>query len=149
MAKTVNREKDLSRIDEVLERHDLKKTPLRRSILLAFAEAKISLSQADLIEAISKGKEQADRVSIYRNLVHLKDAGVVHEVDANNYVFCSHECKSHGHLLLFCQKCHRYQEVINHDKIHAVTAVLDGFKFFAKDDPIFLRGVCVQCASKE
>lgn len=148
MSRTTVREKDLQKIDSVLEQHSLKKTPLRRSILLAFVEARISLSQADLIEAISKDQEQVDRVSIYRNLVHLKDAGVVHEVDANNYVFCSHDCDSHGHLLLFCQQCHRYQEITDHGQIHAVNDVLGKFKFFGMDEPIFLRGVCLQCSTE-
>lgn len=139
-------QKEIMRIDGVLEKHGLKKTPLRRNILLAFAEAKTSLSQASLIEIISKELEAVDRVSIYRNLVHLKEAGVLHEVDANSYVFCFHECEEHAHLLLFCQKCHKHQEVKDHDRIESFMLALGSFRFFGKKQPVFLRGVCSSCA---
>ena len=146
LTKTLNREKNLLRIESVLEQNSLKKTPLRKSILLAFMEAKISLSQADLIEALVRAQEPVDRVSIYRNLVQLKEAGIVHEVDTNSYVFCAHECDAHGHLLLFCQKCHRYQEIVDHHDIHAFNDVLEKFKFFSAEHPVFLRGICTQCS---
>ncbi len=145
MSTTTARQRELARIDSVLETHSLKKTPLRRSILLAFAEAKKALTQAELIEVISKELSVVDRVSIYRNLAHLKDAGVLHEVDSNNYVFCSHECEAHAHLLLFCQKCHKHQEVKDHDRISSFMSALGGFRFFGKKQPIFLRGVCTSC----
>lgn len=143
------RQTELARIDRVLEKHDLKKTALRRCILLAFAEAKATLSQADLIEMVAKHLDAVDRVSIYRNLGHLKDAGVLHEVDANNYVFCSHECEDHGHLLLYCQKCHKHQEIKDHDRINKFMVELGGFRFFGKKQPIFLKGVCSTCAPRK
>lgn len=148
MSTSAARQKELSRIDNVLETHSLKKTPLRRSILLAFAEAKSALTQAELIDVISKELEVVDRVSIYRNLAHLKDAGVLHEVDSNNYVFCSHECADHAHLLLFCQKCHKHQEVKDHDRIGNFMLALGNFRFFGKKQPIFLKGVCTTCTSQ-
>jgi Fe2+ or Zn2+ uptake regulation protein len=145
MSAMATRKKELARIDNVLETHALKKTPLRRSILLAFTEAKKALSQGDLIETISKELSVVDRVSIYRNLAHLKDAGVLHEVDSNNYVFCSHECEDHAHLLLFCQRCQRHQEIKDHKRISSFMSALGGFQFFSKEQPIFLKGVCLEC----
>lgn len=145
MSTAIARQKELARIDRVLEKHGLKKTGLRRSILLAFAEAKSPLSQASLIEEISKGHGSVDRVSIYRNLSHLKENGVLHEVDANNYVFCSHECEDHAHLLLFCQKCHKHQEIKDHGRIGSFMSAIGRLRFFGKKQPIFLRGVCSSC----
>jgi Fur family zinc uptake transcriptional regulator len=136
---------ELIKIDRVLEKHGLKKTALRRNILSAFSETRTSLSQADLIEILLKRFEAVDRVSIYRNLSHLKAAGVLHEVDTNHYVFCSHECEMHAHVLLYCQKCHKHQEVKDHDRIASFMPSLDRFKFFTKKQPIFLRGVCHSC----
>lgn len=139
------RQKELNRIERVLEKHSLKKTSLRRNILLSFAEAKKALSQAELIEIISKELDIVDRVSIYRNLAHLKEAGILHEVSTNSYVFCSHECDEHVHLLLFCQNCHKHQEVKDHSRITSFLSVLGGFRFFGKTKPIFLRGICSSC----
>ena len=138
-------DEELYLIDTVLEKHSLKKTSLRRKILAAFVENKSSLTQAELIEAVSSDQESVDRVSIYRNLGNLKDAGILHEVDANNYVFCSHECGSHAHLLLFCQNCRRHQEVKDHKKINSFMDELGEFRFFGKKQPIFLKGICAGC----
>lgn len=139
------RQKELARIDRVLQKFGLKKTELRRQILLAFVEAKSSLTQAGLIESISKKLGSVDRVSVYRNLGHLKDSGVLHEVDSNHYVFCSHECEDHAHLLLFCQKCHKHQEIKDHERIDHFMSALGSLRFFGKKQPIFLRGVCSSC----
>ncbi len=135
------------RIDLVLEKHGLKKTALRRSILSAFSGARGPLSQAGLIEALAQNDQVVDRVSVYRNLIHLKEAGVLHEVDSNNYVFCSHECESHAHLLLFCQKCNKHQEIKDHGRITQFMSAVGGLRFFGQEQPIFLRGVCSGCTS--
>lgn len=134
-------------IDAVLEKHNLKKTLLRRQILLSFMKAKGPITQAELINSILAITKSVDRVSIYRNLNQLKLAGVVHEVEVNNYVFCSHECSDHAHLLLFCQKCHRHQEIKDHSRIEKFMSTLNGFKFFGKQQPIFLRGICTSCTN--
>lgn len=145
MANQEQTKKELLGVDRVLEKHGLKKTLLRRRILLAFSKARSSLSQAELIEAISEGPEAVDRVSIYRNLSHLKDAGVLHEVNANSYVFCSHECEEHAHIVLFCQRCHKHQEIKDHGKIDELMSSLGALRFFDKAQPIFIRGVCSSC----
>ncbi len=143
----VPREKRLTRAEEVLVKHSLKKTPLRRSILIAFFEAKGPLSQADLIDIVSREHQgSVDRVSIYRNLRHLTEVGVLHGVDSNNYVLCCHECEEHGHLLLFCQKCRKYEEIKDHKCISEMMLTLRAFHFFDERQPVFLRGICTHCA---
>jgi len=134
-------------MDKLLEQHSLKKTVLRRSILLTFINAERSLTQGDLIERLSSLISTFDRASIYRNLTSLKEAGILHEVEANNYVLCSHECGAHAHLLLYCQECNKHKEVVNHNKIDSFINAIDGFKFYGKKKPIFLKGVCKSCTS--
>ena len=135
------------RIDSVLSKHQLKKTALRRNILSVFLDHKRSLTQAEIITALSNADNIVDRVSIYRNLANLKDAGILHEVDANHYVFCSHECEAHAHLLLFCQQCHKHQEIKDHERITHFMSAVGIFRFFGKQRPIFLRGVCSSCTA--
>ncbi len=132
-------------VDKTLQRHSLKKTQLRKNILLVLSQSKAPLSQASLISALSEELHSVDRVSVYRNLNQLKDLGIVHEVDVNSYVFCSHECESHAHLLLFCQKCHRHQEIKDHKRIESFMSALGHLQFFSNNEPIFLRGVCTRC----
>lgn len=139
--------KDLEHVDSIIDKLGLKKTVLRRQILLAFMDSGKTLTQADLIDVLTKKLDAVDRVSIYRNLVQLKEAGVVHEVELNSYVFCSHECEDHAHILLLCQKCHKHQEVKDHDRIGSFMTALGDFRFFGKKNPIFLRGLCTKCTA--
>lgn len=133
-------------VDQILEKWDLKKTPLRRCIMMAFIKAQGSLTQADLIDVISKDLDTVDRVSVYRTLLRFKAVGVLHEVDVNTYVYCSHKChQDHAHLLLFCQKCRKHQEVKDHGRIDHFVSTIGEFKFFDKKQPMFVRGVCHRC----
>lgn len=139
---------DAGRIDGLLEKHGLRKTPLRRRIIQALLKTTKPLSQADLITALSQDDDSVDRVSIYRNLSQLCEAGVVHEVDANSYIFCAHECEDHAHLLLFCQQCHKHQEIKDHDRIDRFMKALGTLRFFGTTQPILLRGICESCSAK-
>ncbi|HRO66202.1 MAG TPA: transcriptional repressor [Pseudobdellovibrionaceae bacterium] len=129
-----------------MDKHSLRKTPLKREIVASLLNSKGPLSQADLIEALGATFENVDRVSVYRNLNQLKSVGLVHEVDVNSYVCCSHECDAHPHLLLFCLRCHRHQEVKDHRRIETLMDALGEFRFFGESQPLFLRGVCSSCA---
>ena len=91
--------------------------------------------------------DSIDRVSIYRNLNQFKATGVLHEVESNIYIFCTHECDEHAHLLLFCQRCHKHQEIKDHGRIENFMSALGILRFFGKRQPIVLKGICSACTS--
>jgi Fe2+ or Zn2+ uptake regulation protein len=130
--------------ESVLERHRFKKTPLRKEILLIFLQAQRPIHQSELFSSVSKRLKSVDRASIYRNLSRFKSSGVLHELESNIYVLCSHDCDRHVHFLLFCQKCHKYQEIHDHGEID-VLSTLGVFKFFGRGQSILLRGTCASC----
>ncbi len=133
-------------LGEVLAKNFLKKTPLREEILLILSHAKDPLSQGELISALTKTLNAgADRVSVYRNLNMLKKVGLVHEVEVNKYVFCSHRCEDHAHILLFCQSCHKHREVTDHTRIDHFMEMLGDFRFFSRRQPLFVSGRCAAC----
>ena len=135
----------IQKAEKLLEKHSLRKTPIKKEILGALLQSKRPLSQAELLSALSERLESVDRVSVYRNINQMKDVGLVHEVDMNSYVCCSHECDEHPHLLFFCQSCHRHQEVKDHGQIDGLMKTLGGFGFFGIDKPLFIKGVCSGC----
>ncbi|MBX3035244.1 MAG: transcriptional repressor [Bdellovibrionaceae bacterium] len=134
-----------TRSDRLLEKHGLKKTPLRRLMLDVLSSASVPLSQADLIESLLSRVKNVDRVSVYRNLGQLKAAGLVHEVDTNSYIGCQHECEKHPHVLLYCQRCHKHREIKDHDGIRSMMEALGRMRFFGKSEPLFLKGTCSAC----
>src|ERR1700722_2043208 len=99
--------------EAVLTMVGLRKTALRIALIEIFANPRAH-SQKELVEALEKkGLNGIDRVSIYRNLHQFLEAGIVHEVAANSYVSCQHlsDVEQESHLVLFCSKCKRHEEV--------------------------------------
>lgn len=137
--------RSLEPAERLLEKHSLRKTQLKKEILGVLLRSKKPLSQADLLVELGERLDSVDRVSVYRNLNQMKEVGLVHEVDMNSYVCCSHECDEHPHLLFFCQTCHRHQEVKDHAQIDTLMKTLSGFGFFGVNKPLFLKGVCSDC----
>jgi Fe2+ or Zn2+ uptake regulation protein len=138
----------MTSVDQLLGKHELKKTALRRQLLQELMNSKAPLTQADLLERLGRKLETVDRVSVYRNLLQLKQFGLVHEVKANHYVVCAHECSTHPHLILACKNCQQHDEVKDHAQIgHAIKA-LRQFEFFSQEGPLFIVGVCTRCGSK-
>ena len=131
----------------LLNRFSLKKTDLRISLIELFLKERRSYSQAEIIEDLEKRSGSVDRVSIYRNLNQLKAAGIVHEIENNKYVSCSHDCEKHAHVLLYCQSCEKHNEVKDHEKLNTFFKAMGGFQFLSASRAVFLKGVCQACAS--
>jgi Fe2+ or Zn2+ uptake regulation protein len=148
LSKPAAKQNELARINLALATKKLKKTPLRVKILLAFASTKRALTQGMLIDLIEKDLETVDRVSVYRNIAHLQNAGLLHAVDVNQYIFCAHNCQQHPHLLFFCQMCHTHEEISDHKKIGVFMEELAKFRFFGKLQPIFIKSVCAKCTKE-
>ena len=130
----------------MLQKFKLKKTELRLRILEVFRHTEGVLTQAKLIEKLEKDHPYIDRVSIYRNLNQFKEAGIVHELENNFYVSCSHDCGKHPHVLLFCQSCKNHREVKDHLKIASLYKTLKELNFFGSSLPLMMKGTCEDCS---
>ncbi len=135
------------KVEQILNRFSLKKTDLRIQLIGLFIEDRKSFSQAEIIHELEKKAEPVDRVSIYRNLNQMKAAGIVHEIENNRYVSCSHDCEKHAHVLLYCQSCEKHNEVKDHEKLNSFFEAMGGFQFLSANRAVFLKGICQSCAS--
>ncbi|MFN8845462.1 MAG: Fur family transcriptional regulator [Bdellovibrionales bacterium] len=132
--------------EQLLNRYSLKKTELRLKLIEIFLQDKRSFSQGEIIELMEKNNQAADRVSVYRNLNQLKLAGIIHEIESNKYVSCSHDCEKHAHVLLYCQSCEKHTEIKDHDKLTRFFEALGGFQFLSPSRAVFLKGICQPCS---
>lgn len=135
--------------EQLLDQLSLKKTELRLSLLELFLHEKRSYSQGEILEIIEKKNGSADRVSIYRNLNQLKLAGIIHEIESNKYVSCSHECEKHAHVLLYCQSCEKHEEIKDHEKLNTFFKAMSGFHFLSQNRAVFLKGICQACVDSK
>ena len=84
--------------NQLLEKHQLKKTAPRISVLSVLKSREMATSQPELETIIGK---QVDRVTLYRILSTFEEKGIIHKVlgldGTANYAFCSAFCTEHEH----------------------------------------------------
>lgn len=136
--------------DELLEKHNLKKTAPRFSVLEVLSSRQVATSQPDLEEIIGKS---IDRVTLYRILKTFEEKGIIHKIiDLNgtaNYAFCHSSCSEHHHhdehLHFNCTVCHSVY-CLDDMKIPDLK-LPDGF--IASSISIIATGVCNKCRQAE
>lgn len=129
----------------ILEQLNLKSTPLREALIKIFFETPKSLSQKELVDRLKKRFGVVDRISVYRNLVALKKAGFLHQLEDNQYIACQHQCDHHAHVLFFCVQCKSHQEITDHKQIRSISQSLQASSFFSFNGPITIQGLCLEC----
>lgn len=85
------------RIQELLEKHQLRKTAIRTKVLHIFFSQREALSHYD----IERQLDQVDRITLYRTLKTFEDKGVIHKAidgsDKLKYALCHDGCDEHEH----------------------------------------------------
>ena len=135
-------------LEKLLEKHDLKKTSARLSVLKYISSGKSAASQHDLEKHLGK---DADRVTLYRILKTFEEKGLVHKiVDSNgtaNYAACSAYCTEHQHhdehIHFNCTVCNQVYclDDMNIPKIE----MPKGFK--PETINMVVNGVCATCSA--
>jgi len=131
---------------EILHGHRLKKTAARMGIIGALQESEIPLSENDMKE---KMRELYDRVTFYRNVQTLSEAGIIHRIVADNVTIRyalnindKDNKKESEHAHFFCQQCNA---VICLDDVKTGCHKLpDGF--IADHCEVIIKGLCNKCA---
>ena len=96
---------------QLLKKVGLRRTAARETLLLLLADAGHPLSHRDIL-ARQKGKEALDRVTVYRTLETLQEAGILHRIQGTDgaWRFCRHQCESAekcagNHIHFLCSNC--------------------------------------------
>ncbi|WP_426061734.1 Fur family transcriptional regulator [Hymenobacter sp. B1770] len=134
------------RIAQVLKRHSLRLTTVRRAVLQVVAESAYALSGSEIEQQLPP---DTDRITLYRTLKSFEENGLVHRVvdtsDVVRYAACSIECSTHehfdNHVHFKCTSCqHIY--CLNQVTVPAVTLPA---RFEVSTRDYLLGGVCREC----
>lgn len=134
---------------EILTLHHLRKTPTRQAILQSLLASSLPLSEAEM-RTTMPGIH--DRITFYRTIQSLMEAGIIHRIVADNTTVryalnhCSAHHHEHGsdHVHFFCTRCERVE-------------CLQGMRLPSYDLPadyvqtsceVIIKGLCKTCASK-
>ncbi len=138
-----------SAIDEILKKHQIRPTKIRREVLNLFFKTDFALSHADIINELS---ENFDRVTIYRALKLFADHGLIHKVmdDSGTAKFACPFSENNQANEIYGE--HLHFKCINCGHIYCLNAidrnVLDlprEYKFLSIN--LTAKGVCKTCNS--
>jgi len=134
---------------QVLKRHQLRLTSIRKEVLALFLERQEALSQHDLEEALG----EVDRITLYRTLRSFEEKGLIHRaIDGTEklrFALCQGLCTAHthqdDHAHFHCEQCSR-------------TLCLEGTQLPELNSPpgykinqthLILQGICADCQMQQ
>lgn len=132
----------------LLEKHNLRRTNMRKQVLQLFLQAKSkALSNSDLEKALNK----PDRITLYRTLKTFEKRGLIHQaVDGSGttkYALCSDTCTEHEHhdehAHFHCNKCG--DTICLDEKVKPQVKVPAGFE--VTQTYLVLEGKCENCST--
>lgn len=140
----------------------LRVTGIRLSIMRALGGSRVALDANALADRLAGAGEHADRVTVYRTLNTLVDAGIAHRIDPGDRIFrysltdharCTEGHHEHEHPHMVCDRCGEVEciedaEVIIRPRASTATASRPPRKFRITQQSVLLHGVCEKCGEK-
>ena len=88
----------MAEVEELLKKHDVKPTIIRKSILSEFKNSNFALSHSDLEKSLG---DSYDRVTIYRAINMFEKNGLIHKIiddgGISKYALCFGDCMTDRH----------------------------------------------------
>lgn len=131
---------------ELLDKAGIKATPHRLAVLRAVLEAAGAVTAPDMEDRLVHGGEGMNRVTLYRTLELLTEAGLLRRTNGPGRAF--QYCLGHGHGHFHCRKCGRTQCL---DPVRFNPALLMGAlpdRVEIEEVEVRLDGLCASCRNK-
>lgn len=135
---------------QLLKKNGLRRTAARETILRLLAAAGSPLSHHDILRK-QKGAGSLDRVTVYRTLITLQEAGLLHRIQGidGTWRYCRLKDESPGacaggHIHFLCSKCNR-MSCMPEQPLPWIPAP-DGARILSKQ--LVVHGLCAACVSK-
>ena len=145
----LNENSSLNRIAVLLKSHHLRVTEARRAILRIFMTSETSITHRDLVLRLNLSCTAAHRASIYRNLLILKNADLIHEIELDRYVIGKMDNKTKSRrMFLYCTVCHKHLEIEDGPISRIIREQIDRFDFLRTKNLLSIRGTCESCSPK-
>jgi len=133
--------------EEVCARRKVSLTPLRKRVLEIVWRGHEPIGAYEILAEIGKDREKVGPPTVYRALEFLRDAGLVHRVDAlNAFVGCDHPDEGHAAQFLICSKCHRVTEIEDPGLTRALGERARSLGFRFESGTVEIKALCHDCA---
>ena len=137
----------LAAAEQVCATRGLKLTPLRRRVLELVWAGHGPVGAYDLLQALAEGDSRAVQPpTVYRALEFLREAGLVHRIDAlNAFIGCDRAGVPHSGQVLVCRQCQSVVEVDDPAIAQALTERAAALGFLPDAGPLEIKGLCPAC----
>jgi Fur family ferric uptake transcriptional regulator len=147
-AKKISAPPKLAELQDKIRAVGLRSTAPRVAVLRQLEAATAPLSHADLVESL--GDEGYDRVTIYRNLTDLTEAGLVVRADLGDHVWRfelrrTNNAHSGHHPHFTCTECGTVS-CLPEESVRVLPAKGAPKAITARTVEVHLRGLCDRCA---
>jgi len=132
-------------VDEILQKHNLKNTRLRKAVLSLLVRSEKGLSHQDLSKALDV---EFDRVTLFRTLHSFEETGILHKIiDPNGtakYAYSQPGTagRQHCHAHFICLKC---EEVFCLEEDFPLKEVKVPAGFRKQTIDVQVKGFCSRC----
>ncbi|MCU0689547.1 MAG: transcriptional repressor, partial [Phycisphaerales bacterium] len=134
-------------------------TPARVEVIALLAASREALDASTVADRLQHASPQGttiDRVTIYRTLTTLVDAGLAHRIDAGDRVFrysltdhsnCDHDHHRHEHPHIVCDACGTVECLTDAQVIIKTSTTSPSLsqRFRVRAQEVTLRGTCDRC----
>jgi Fur family ferric uptake transcriptional regulator len=135
----------------LLKSNGLRRTAARETILRVLGDARRPLSHQDILKKLGSD-ESFDRVTVYRTLETLQEAGLLHRIQGmdGTWRFCRHKSETAGgcagnHIHFLCSRCDR-MSCLPEQPLPWVSAPR-GARIHSKQ--LVVHGLCAGCVARE
>ncbi|GGH74702.1 MAG: transcriptional repressor [Bacteroidetes bacterium] len=136
----------MSRAEDILKSHGLRSTEIRREVINQLLNVGKAITHQDMETAMPK----ADRVTLYRTLTSLQEAGIIHQVvddeTVKKYALCGGGCSQDhhhdNHVHFKCTSCGDTRCLEN----VVIPAVNLPKGYVMESEDLLVQGVCPECA---
>lgn len=129
---------------EILNQHQIRKTAARVAIIQVLQNNPDAMSEAEIKEQMG---DLYDRITFYRNMQNMSEAGVLHRIVVSNILvkYALNHCeKKHCHHInhahFYCRQC---ETVTCLGDLQVKAKIPDGF--VEEEIELLIRGVCDKC----
>jgi len=137
-----------SRARELIRNSGSRLTVARQRVLAELLGAESALTHIELQKRVEAGAEPIDRVTLYRVLEWLEEAGLAHRVAGPDRVFHFSARPAQGpHCHFRCVQCHRIYCIEESGALARRVRALLPTGFSGEDIDVTVSGRCAHCAS--
>jgi Fur family transcriptional regulator, ferric uptake regulator len=135
---------------DILQTHELKKTNSRLALIKALQESTLPQSENEVKTRMS---DQYDRITFYRNVQALEDAGIIHRIVVNSHTVkyalnCCEAENNHQHIHKHVHfNCNRCGKTFCLENIEVKDYSLPT-EFQMEECEVLIKGNCKFCSQK-